>query len=84
MLEGMKIRTKFIEVNRNMSVSVGGRNPYRILTHYKKGDEMYEFKSENIWFNPATHIDREEIDVWVDPQNMKKYYMDISFLPNHK
>jgi len=84
MLEGTKIITSFVEVSKNTGLTVNGKHPYQIITHYEKNNELYVFKSQNIWFNPAMYLDREEIDVWVNPLNMKKYYMDISFLPKQK
>jgi hypothetical protein len=84
MLEGTKITSKFSEVLKNTSITVNSKHPYQIITHYEMNNELFVFKSENIWYNPAMYIDREEIDVWVNPMNMKKYYMDVSFLPKRK
>jgi len=81
MFDGTRIQTKFVEVEKNTNLTVNGKHPYRIITNYEKNDELYVFKSENIWFNPSQFITTEEIDVYVDPMEMKKYYMDISFLP---
>ncbi len=44
--------------------------------------ELRAKQSEDIWFDPVEFIKSKTIDVYVDPVNFKKYYMDISFLPH--
>lgn len=45
-------------------------NPYDGIT--------YTFKSEHIGFDPTMHIQGETIRVFVEENNCKKYYVDIS------
>lgn len=82
---GQKIQTKFSNVEWNTSLTVNGQSPYIIVSQWRDPAtyEVYTFRSQNIWFNPEEFIknsDTELIDVYVDPKNMKKHYMDISFL----
>lgn len=79
---GQRLSTKFQKVEENTSLTVNGEHPYRIVTQYKDpSNEIHIFKSENLWFDPSDYIRQKEITVLVDPDNFKKYYMDVSFLP---
>ena len=45
-------------------------------------DVVHIFRSENIKFNPEFYIkDNKTINVYVDIQKPRRYYMDIQFLP---
>lgn len=80
---GKRIITTFNEVYLNYGLEINGRNPYQISSQWfdPQTNNMYIFESENIWFDPTDFIKTDEIMVLIDPENPKKYYMDISFLP---
>jgi len=80
---GQKIETVFQSVGLNGSYSVNGRNPYLIYSQWYDtiANKVYNFESDNIWFNPQPFIKSGKISVYINPSNPKKYYMDISFLP---
>lgn len=80
---GKRISTKFENVQLNSSFAVNGRNPFQIYSQWldTNTNELYIFKSDNIWFDPTDFIKTEEIKVMIDPSNPKEYLMDISFLP---
>jgi hypothetical protein len=80
---GVKIKTRFQSVERNRAYRVNGQSPYRIHTQWKNPGtaKLHVFKSENLWFDPTDHIDRDEITVIIARNNPKKYYVDTSFLP---
>jgi hypothetical protein len=80
---GKRIETKFDSVQFNNSYKVNGRSPFQIYSQWldTNTNELYVFKSDNIWFDPTDFIKTEEIKVMIDPKNPKKYFMDISFLP---
>ncbi|MCK5726951.1 MAG: DUF3592 domain-containing protein [Thiotrichaceae bacterium] len=81
---GRPIKAKFQSVERNTSLKVNGRSPYQVYAQWRNPTtgELHVFHSENIWFNPNGHINREEITVLIGKDNPKKYHVDISFLPN--
>jgi hypothetical protein len=83
---GKRISTKFAHVKFNNGLAVNGRNPFLIYSQWldTNTNELYVFKSDNIWFDPTDFIGTEPIKVMIDPKNPKKYYMDISFLPAMK
>ncbi len=81
---GYEIKAQYLGVRQNQSLSVGGAHPYIIEAQWQEpvSKKLHVFKSENIWFNPESFVNAEEIKVWIDhPKQPKKYWMDISFLP---
>jgi hypothetical protein len=80
---GRRMKTSFKGVELNSSVRVNGRSPYHIISQSPDpaSNTVRVFESENIWFDPSEYIKEETIDVLVDPNNPRKYVMDISFLP---
>jgi Protein of unknown function (DUF3592) len=80
---GRPVQAKFQGVSLNESLSVNGRHPYVIIGQWLNPatNELHEFESDNIWFDPQEFIKSDTITVLIDPNNAKKYWMDISFLP---
>jgi len=80
---GRDITTEFQSVSLDTSVTVNGRHPYRIYAqwHDPTQNKIVTFKSKAIWFNPVKYIQGKEIEVRIDPNNPRKYFMDTSFLP---
>ena len=81
--KGVRIRTKFFNVEINFLLEVNSRHPYVIQTvgaSPKTGEKLI-FKSGDIWFNPEPFARAQEsIDVLIDPDDPNCYMMDISFL----
>lgn len=80
---GRRVKTAYKGVELNQSLHVNGRSPYQIITQSPDpaSNTVRVFESENIWFDPSEYIKSETIDVLIDPNDPKKYVMDISFLP---
>ncbi|MEN2402185.1 DUF3592 domain-containing protein [Flavobacterium sp. MC2016-06] len=80
---GKRISTKFKSVEINYALEVNNRNPFQIISQWidPTTNQLYIFESDSIWFDPTDFIKTEEIAVMIDPENPKKYHMDISFLP---
>lgn len=81
---GMKIEAEIVAVNCNMNTKIMGKNPYTINCRWVDNYSNTEcsFISKEIWFDPAQYIaGRNHLDVYIDPKNPKRYYMDITFLP---
>jgi hypothetical protein len=80
---GRRVKTAYKGVELNQSLRVNGRSPYQIISQSPDpaSNTVRVFESENIWFDPSEYIKTETIDVLVDPNDPKKYVMDISFLP---
>ena len=80
---GTRVNAEFQSVQLNTSLSVNGRHPYQILAQWQNPttSEIHLFNSDNLWFDPTDHIKTDVIEVLIDTQNPKEYYVDTSFLP---
>lgn len=80
---GMSIKTEFQRVVMDTSLTVNGRHPFRILTQWQNPSTsaMHIFQSNNLWYDPTSHIKDRQITVFIERNNPKKYFIDLSFLP---
>lgn len=81
--KGTEVLAKFASVEQNTSLTVNGRNPFRIVCQWQhpQTGELHVFRSDNLWFDPSNHIEQETVPVLVDESNLKRYWVDTSFLP---
>jgi hypothetical protein len=80
---GVPIQTRFQRVELNTSLSMDGVHPFVVLTEWQdpSTSELHTFQSQNLWFDPSDHITSENITVFIEKNNPKKHYVDLSFLP---
>jgi hypothetical protein len=80
---GVPIETEYQSVEQNTAFSVNGRHPFRVLTQWQNPStsELHIFKSNNLWFDPSSYIESKKITVFIERNNPKKYFVDLSFLP---
>jgi hypothetical protein len=80
---GTPIQTKFQNVELNRGLTVNGANPFRVVTQWQDPttSELHVFRSNNLWFDPTDHIKQGQITVFIEGNNPKKYFVDLSFLP---
>jgi hypothetical protein len=45
---------------------------------------MRDFRSENLYFDPAPLLDEKTLDVWFDPRNPKRYWVDTEFIKERR
>ena len=60
------------------------RSPYIIgcqWTDPLDPEEIYVFRSDNIWFDPTPYLDKDYMQVFIDSRNRDNYYVDTRFLP---
>ncbi|NMP29636.1 DUF3592 domain-containing protein [Rahnella sp. SAP-1] len=81
---GTPVKAKITSIEQNQTITINGRNPWQIVCqwHNMQENRVYVFNSQNIWFNPAEYISCEELTVFIDKSNPKKYWVDITFLPS--
>jgi hypothetical protein len=79
---GRRISTKFVRVDVVTSITVNGRNPYRIVSEGLDpfAGETRIFQSYNLWNDPTSYIADRTIDVLIDPNDPRKYWLDTDFL----
>jgi flagellar biogenesis protein FliO len=78
---GRLIQASFESVDINASVQVNRRHPFFIRCNWKDPltGESHRFKSGFIWSDPTPLIDADKkIDVYMDRNNPRKYYVDVS------
>ncbi len=79
---GKRLDATVIRVERNLFVSMKGRHPYQVIAEYidESTKTIYHYRSECIKEEPHIQKGEDFVSVYVDPENYKKYYMDISDL----
>ena len=80
---GRLVQAKFQEVELNEGLEINGSNPFRIVAqwHDTQNNELFIFRSANLWFDPTAFIEGRCIPVYVDRNKSSRYHMDVSFLP---
>ena len=83
-LNGRCVQADFAGVHLDTNTIINGKSPYRISAHWMDPAtrQDYNFKSDNLWSDPAAHIQSKTIEVMLDPKNPKRYWMNLSFLPH--
>jgi len=82
--EGRPIMTSFIGVEVDGGVSVNDQHPYRIVTEWEHPvtKEAVRFQSEYVWRDPTNLLKQRSITVVIDPNNLERYLVDLSELPD--
>jgi hypothetical protein len=81
---GKKIAAEFVEVGRNEKYRMGDNNPWVIRCRWTDGlnNQEYDFVSKDYTIDPAPYLNgRYHVDVFIDPSDPRRYYMDTSFMP---
>jgi hypothetical protein len=75
-INGEKISAKVSSIEKT-------KNFYKIIAQWinPSNNTAYIFKSDYMEYNPESIVLNKDIFVFIDPNNPKKYYMDISMLP---
>jgi|GEM_PF-4807282 len=83
-MRGIRVPVKVKEIRINKNVKVGNKHPFYLLVTGKDPLTQMEkeWKSANIWKNPADLIlPGKDLELYIDPQKPKRYMVDYSFLP---
>ncbi len=82
-LHGRRVQARFQAVERNASLTVNGVHPWRIVCQWQDPTTglLHVFKSRNLWFDPTSYVRAQELTVFVDPRNPRRYAVDVEFLP---
>ncbi|WP_070884750.1 DUF3592 domain-containing protein [Pseudomonas sp. D1-3] len=83
LVTGTAVQAELVDVELNGSLSINGRNPYRIVAQWlnPQTNKLHVFRSANLWFDPGPYISESLVTVMIDPNNPKRYSMDTRFLP---
>lgn len=82
-VNGKPVEADFQGVERNTSLRVNGRHPFRVLAQWRNPStsEVHVFHSDNLWFDPSEYVEGRKIRVLIDKDDPRKYHVDLSFLP---
>jgi hypothetical protein len=81
-VSGIGIQATVDQVYLNQSLQLNGENPFQVHAKWldpESGTE-HRFKSINLWFDPSEQLNNSYITVFIEPNNPKRYAMDVSFL----
>jgi hypothetical protein len=80
---GRKIAGEFISIDRNERYRMGDKNPWVIKCRWiDESNIEYYFTSKDYLIDPAPYLSgRSCIDVFIDPDDPDRYFMDTSFMP---
>ncbi|WP_348704010.1 DUF3592 domain-containing protein [uncultured Neptuniibacter sp.] len=81
-VSGIGVQATIESVHLNQSLQLNGKNPFQVHAKWIDPDSGKEhlFKSINMWFDPSEQLIDSYITVFIEPNNPKRYAMDISFL----
>lgn len=79
---GKLVTAQVSSIVLNTNFKVNGRSPFVINAQWQDTatNTMCVFQSENIWFDPTQYV-KGTVEVMVDPNDNKSYYMKTDFLP---
>jgi hypothetical protein len=80
---GRPVLADYEGVRLNTMLKLNGRSPYRVLAQWRNPEtaKVHVFESHNIWYDPTRYIDRSQLTVYLDRRSPRRYYVDLSFLP---
>jgi hypothetical protein len=80
---GTRIEAKYTGVMFDTSVRLDGRQPWRLTAQWQDPatGRVHVFESDMLFFDPTDYVQRETVDVWIDPRAPRRYHLDLSFLP---
>jgi hypothetical protein len=81
---GMKIAAEFVSIDRDDRIKIEGQNPWIIKCKWvdNRNNKQYYFVTKPYTIDPSPYISgRNLFDVYINPADPAKYFMDTSFMP---
>ena len=80
---GQPVNALLTNVVLNTSVQLNGSSPFVIQSQWQDPatQKVYVFESDHIWYDPSPYVGDRSIPVLINPHDPRKYYVDLSFLP---
>ena len=76
---GQHVYGEIVSMDRDTTITINGRHPYRIYCRYQDHTTgyIYKFKSKILDFDPNdSYKVGDQIGIYVEPGNFKHYYVD--------
>jgi hypothetical protein len=81
---GAQVHAKFSGVEHDRTTRINGRSPYKVFADWRNpvDGKLYRFQSQKVlWFDPTAQLSqRPDLPMRVDPQQPKRYWLDVSHL----
>jgi len=79
---GKRLATTVQRIDMNAHLTVQGLHPYRIVTQWRDpfGGTVRTFESDYVWVDPTPYVDGRAVNVFVDPDDPSRYYVDLEFV----
>jgi len=81
---GTKIEADFVAVDRDERIKIKGQSPWIIRCSWvdSRNNQKYYFVTKPYTIDPAPYLNgRYHLDVFINPSDPKKYFIDTSFMP---
>jgi Protein of unknown function (DUF3592) len=80
---GTRVQAAYQGALYEKNYDVFNRSPYRLLCRWEHPttQKSYILRSDRIWFDPRPFVKRESLDLLINLDNPKQYYVDVTFLP---
>jgi hypothetical protein len=80
---GVRIEAKYTGVLYDTSVRINRRHPWRLTAQWldPATELMHTFESDMLFYDPTDLVQRETVEVWIDPRNPRRHHLDTAFLP---
>jgi hypothetical protein len=82
---GRPLQAEFERIEIDHTLRVNQRYPWRIHVRWTDATtgRVHTFRSERLWEDPTPSL-RDTVTVFVDPTNLSRYHVDVSFLPEKR
>lgn len=80
---GQAVQARLVEVRRNPLSTRNNVPAWQLVCQWQNPSSgaVHLFYSEDLWFDPQPFVQRESLQVRIDPKNLRRYSVDTSFLP---
>lgn len=80
---GQPVATRLTNVQWKTSVRLNGVSPFVVRCQWldPTTQKVHVFESDHIWYDPTPYLANSSIQVLIDPNNPRKYHVDLAFLP---
>lgn len=80
---GLHVQATYLGTFLDTSIADGGINPWRLKCQWQHPTtgKVYLMHSDCIWFDPSSYVKGDTLHVVVDPDNPRRYRVDVDFLP---
>lgn len=80
---GVRVRADVQHVRPTGRYADNGSQTYRVVAQWLDPDrhEVRVFASDAVPFDPTPYLEGRTVDVWIDPHDAGRHFVDVSFLP---